>query len=225
MRGFRSFPDAADPLRAQELPGAVRRLRRVAGGGGVGGRLPHPARGRPLPGDAGRHLRRPPRRRRDHPSLRPPLRDQRHHRPGLRPRRRRPARGGLRARRGHGPRRLGGGDVPEGRLARDLRHPLLRVVLQLALRRPHAGGPGGGRSPRRPRPQPGAQRAALGRLLHRRPGALPDPLPGEPVPGVDARAADGDPRRARHRPPFPVAVPGRDARSSPAGGSPPTPRS
>ena len=115
---------------------------------------------------------------------------------------------GLPPRHRHGPCRLGGRDLPQGRLARDLRRSLLRMVLQLALSRPHPLRRRGRRPARRPRPQPHPQRPPLGRLLDRDPRPLPDPLPGGAVPRVDARPADGDARRRRHRPPFAGRAPG-----------------
>ena len=54
---------------------------------GLGGGLPHPARRRAACRHAGGALRRPPHRRRGHPPLPAGLRAERHHRPGLRPRR------------------------------------------------------------------------------------------------------------------------------------------
>ena len=59
--------------------------------------------------------------------------------------------------------------------------------------------------------------AALGRLLDREPRPLPDPLPGGAVPRVDARAADGDARRRRHRPPRAGRAGGRAGHPRPLG--------
>ena len=78
--------------------------------------------------------------------------------------------------------------------------PLFRVVLQLALSptaTPYdtpAADPLDARARNRVRNAP-----LWADFSDRRPRALPDPLPGGAVPRLDARAADGDARRRRHR--------------------------